>query len=204
MKTKVNQNLDDYNDRRDKTLYVRLPHTIHNADEVQKLFPIPVEVRLLRQSSRNCHVVFSTVEEKMKNLEHVKQQVINGKRVYASLINKSYVKRKLMKKPNKKLVIPEPSPSPKITRTLYVCNINMKSTIDDLKEAFGEVSTAAFINKEKNKHNTKEAIVKLSNGKLAAEYLKNEKEPPCLHGNKLIIKPDTRKHRKSEKLSDKS
>ena len=68
-------------DEKGRTLYVRLPHLIKDDKEVMALFVDNVKVQLPRQTSKCCHVIFSTVEEKTKCLKKMKNKRIDGKRL---------------------------------------------------------------------------------------------------------------------------
>lgn len=96
-------------------MYVRLPHTIRNPKEVQELFNENATVKLPRQSSRACHVIFPSVEEKVKGLKNVKTKTVDGKRVIAFNPRLKPLDNKVSRK---KIVVPKPKPEPKITQTL--------------------------------------------------------------------------------------
>lgn len=101
---------------KERALYVRLPHVIRNQEDVAKLFTGDFKVKLLRQSSRYCYVVFPDVEEKMRNLNAAKKTMINGKRI---VVSSAITKRK--KEPHKimrkKIVVPRVKEDVKVTRT---------------------------------------------------------------------------------------
>ncbi|XP_008558070.1 uncharacterized protein LOC103578695 [Microplitis demolitor] len=184
-------------EEQERTLYVRLPHTIHNIDEVRDLFAGDFKVKLPRQSGRHCHVIFSSVDEKVKNLKGIKDKLINNKRIVAYPPRIKPPKTPKIK-PDKKVVVPVPKkPEKKLTRILFVCNINPRSKIHEVEGVFEGVRTSAFI-KSRIK-GSKQAIIKLEDAKVAAEYLTKERPAPILHGNKLVIKSDTRKQKKSKK-----
>lgn len=96
-----------------RSLYVRLPHTIKNEKEVKELFFGEFKIKLPRQSGRYCHVIFPTVDDKVKNLKDLKNKLVNGKPVFASPPKPINLDKK--KKPKqKKIKIPEPLDIPKV------------------------------------------------------------------------------------------
>lgn len=107
-----------------RTIYVRLPHTIRNADEIHDIFPGDIDVKLHRKASRQCHVVFPSIEEKMKNLRGVKKILINNKRIIARPLKKnvdneediSPIISKKNRKNHKRIIIPKASTDDKISR----------------------------------------------------------------------------------------
>ncbi|XP_044598914.1 microtubule-associated protein 1B-like [Cotesia glomerata] len=194
MKSETSEKLTEEQER---VLYVRLPHTIKNVDQVQELFVGDFKVKLPRKSGRHCHVIFSNIEEKMTNLKAIKDKLINGKRIvaYPPKVKSS---KDIKIKPDKKVVIPIPKkPAKKLTRILFVCNINPVTKLHEVQTAFEGVKTITFIKGPIK--NTKQAIVKLEDAKVAAEYLTKERPAPILHGHKLVIKADTRKQNKKKK-----
>ncbi|KAK0182636.1 hypothetical protein PV327_000751 [Microctonus hyperodae] len=185
-------NSSEVDDEYNRTLYVRLPHTIHNMDEIRDLFAGDIQIKLPRQSSRHCHVIFSTVEEKMKNLKEVRKKRINDKRITAC---PPKAKPEIQKKKiEKKTTMPSPKPEQKITRILYVTNINQKTTANTIKKALGSCKSVTFL--DNIGKDVKQAIVRFSDPQRAVEYLKKERPWPVLDGNQLVIKPDTRKQKK--------
>lgn len=94
-----------------RTLYIRIPRTIKDASEIQNLFFGEFQVKLPRQSSRYCHVIFSNEDEKVKNLKAIKKKLIDGKNIIAGPPRPMNLEKK--KKPKqKKIVIPEPKDEP--------------------------------------------------------------------------------------------
>lgn len=67
------------NTEQDRTLYLRFPKTIKNIDEIRNLIVGDADIKLPRQSSRNCHIVFSAVNDKIKNLKVIKEKIENEK-----------------------------------------------------------------------------------------------------------------------------
>lgn len=106
---------EEKEERQSKTLYIRLPHTIKNAKEIEELFVGDVKVKLPRQSSRHCHVTFASVEEKIKNLKCIKKLVIDGKHIIAAPPRVKLQEEK--KKKEKKMRVPKPKPEIKVTKT---------------------------------------------------------------------------------------
>lgn len=105
--------------RRERTLNVSFPHVIKDKKDVENLFVGDFQVKLPRQSSRKCHVVFPNVEEKIKNYKLAKDKTINGKRIviqplHAIVLDKEIKK---VKKKKKKLYIPEIKPDVTVTQT---------------------------------------------------------------------------------------
>lgn len=98
-----------------KILYVRLPHTIKSVKEIQDLFAGDITVKLPRQSSRHCHVIFPSVEEKIKNLKSIRKKKVDGKRILAAEPKINPPEEKKIKE--KKIKPSKPTQGPKITQT---------------------------------------------------------------------------------------
>lgn len=98
-----------------RTLYVRLPHTIKNVDEIKSLFFGDFKIKLPRQASRYCHLIFTDLEDKIKNLKAAKEKLIGEKHMYVGPPKPMNLEKK--KKPKqKKVVIPEPKEASKIKK----------------------------------------------------------------------------------------
>jgi hypothetical protein len=95
-----------------RTLYIRVPHTIKDVNDIKELFFGNFRVKLPRQSSRYCHVIFATVEEKIKNMKAFKKKVIDGKPIITAPPKPIDLEKKKKKVRQKKIVIPEPKPEP--------------------------------------------------------------------------------------------
>lgn len=97
-------------DEQRRTLYIRMPCTIKDADDIYNVIVGEGEVKLTRQSSRNCHVLFASVEDKLRNLKILQRQKIDGKKIVARPAWKKTIKQVYdkSKKPRKKVVIPRP------------------------------------------------------------------------------------------------
>lgn len=95
---------------RERTLKVCLSHVIKDTNDVKNLFVGDVHVKLPRQSSRSCHVVFPDVESKIKNHELAKDKKVNGKRVIIQSLRPIQLKEKPKKIKRKKIYMPEIKP----------------------------------------------------------------------------------------------
>ncbi|XP_015521953.1 uncharacterized protein [Neodiprion pinetum] len=179
----------DFTEERSRTLYVRLPHTIRNTKEVHALFEGDAKVKLPRQSSRSCHVIFPTVEEKIKALKHVKKKTVDGKRVIAFNPKTKPMENKPSRK---KIKVPQPKPPliPEITQTLFVSNINAKTKVEDLKIAFPGCTSVGML--ALNSSGLRSAFVKMDSLESARQYLKKQKDWPLVHGNTLFLRADNR------------
>lgn len=90
-----------------RTLYIRVPRTIKDAKQIKDLFFGDLTVKIPRQSARHCHVIFPSIEEKVKNLKLIKKKLIDGKPIFAGPPKPANLEKK--KKPKqKKIVIPKP------------------------------------------------------------------------------------------------
>lgn len=104
--------------RRERTLNVSLPHVIKDKKDVENLFVGDFQVKLPRQSSRSCHVVFPNVEEKIKNYKLAKEKTINGKRIVIQPLRAIVLDKKTKKvKQKKKIYMPEIKPEKVVTQT---------------------------------------------------------------------------------------
>lgn len=94
-----------------RTLYIRMPSTIKNANDVHNIIVGEGEVKLKRQSSRDCHVLFASIEDKLSNLKILRRHKIDGKKIVARPAWRKTLKQVYdkSKKPRKKVVIPRPS-----------------------------------------------------------------------------------------------
>lgn len=109
--------LSRLNKRRERALSIRFPHTIKDKKEVECLFTGNFYVKIPRQSSRTCHVIFSSVEEKLLNRKSAKDKTINGKQIVVRPLRSVVLKDKAKKIERKKLYMPEIKPDIKITQT---------------------------------------------------------------------------------------
>ncbi|KOX77891.1 hypothetical protein WN51_05777 [Melipona quadrifasciata] len=174
-------------------LYVRLPHTIRDRDDVAKLFTGNFKISLPRQSSRYCYVIFSDIEEKVKNLKAVKNTRINGKRIVVAPANTKIEKKTIIVK--KKIVIPEVKVDPKVTKHLFVSNIKCGTSIQEVKAAIPGCLSVKMLKPYSSA--SRAAIIKMESIQLATEYLMNTKEKPTVAGRKLRFNVDTRdRHRR--------
>lgn len=103
--------------RRERTLSVHLPHVIKDEKDIECLFTGNFYVKLPRQSSRSCHVVFSSMEEKIMNYKSAKDKTINGKRIVIQPLCPLALREKTKKIKKKKVFIPEIKPDIKVTQT---------------------------------------------------------------------------------------
>lgn len=103
--------------RRERTLSVHLPNVIKDKKEVECLFTGNFYVKLPRQSSRSCRVVFSSVEEKITNYKLAKEKIVNGKRIVVKPLHADVLKEKVKKIKRKKVFMPEIKSDIKVTQT---------------------------------------------------------------------------------------
>ncbi|XP_029669992.1 40S ribosomal protein S10 isoform X3 [Formica exsecta] len=120
--------------RRERTLSVHFPHVLKDKKDVENLFTGNFYIKLPRQSSRSCHVVFSNVEEKITNYKSAKEKTINGKRIVIKPLC-ALVKKNAKKIKRKKVCIPEIKPDIKVTQALFVSNIATGIKSHELKGA---------------------------------------------------------------------
>ncbi|XP_003699208.2 uncharacterized protein LOC100878502 [Megachile rotundata] len=179
---------------KERALYVRLPHTIRKEEDVAKLFTGDFRVNLPRQSSRHCYVIFSDVEEKLRNLKAAQNSVINGKHV---IVAPAIIKDKKDRISKKKIVIPEIKDDPKVTRILFVSNINLETKPEEIKAAIPGCLTVKILKPYSKK--SKAAIVKMESARTAAEYLQKIRSRPIVGGRRLRLNPDTRHRKKQSK-----
>ncbi|KAL0106221.1 hypothetical protein PUN28_016136 [Cardiocondyla obscurior] len=191
---KVQRKLIQLKKRRERTLNVRLPHVIKNQEEVRSLFVGDFHIKLPRQSSRSCHVIFPTVEEKNKNYKLARDKTVDGKRVVIQLLSDVAFKTKTKEK--KKVFVPEIKPDIQVTQTLFISNIPNGTKSHELKGVLPGCIRATLL-KSYNK-DFRSAIVKMENIQVAAEYLKEKDKWPILNGHKICLKSDTRsKHKRT-------
>lgn len=101
--------------RRERTLNVRLPHVIKDKKDIEHLFTGNFHISLPRQSSRSCHVIFPTVEEKMENYKLVRDKTINGKRIVIRPLSNLVLRTETKK--TKKIFMPDIKPDVQMTQT---------------------------------------------------------------------------------------
>ncbi|XP_036143020.1 uncharacterized protein LOC105828261 [Monomorium pharaonis] len=179
--------------RRERTLNVRFPCVIKDKRDVQNLFVGNFHVKLPRQSSRWCHVVFSTVEEKINNYKLTKNKTVNDKRIVIQPLYDIAFEKKTNK--IKKIFIPEVKSDIPVTQTIFISNILNGIKSHEIKGALPGCIRVTLL-KPYNK-DFRSAIIKMENIQMAAKYLKEKHKWPVLKGYKICMKPDTRiKHKK--------
>ncbi|XP_043470858.1 uncharacterized protein LOC122504040 isoform X2 [Leptopilina heterotoma] len=199
MEDKVINNLDD---EKSRTLYVRWPKTIRDDKEVMNLFSNDIKVKLPRQKSRCCHIVFPTIKKRENCLETMKDKLnVDGKKiVLMPLMTKSLDRRKnkITRKVEvqKKVVIPRPQFQSSV-QSLYVTNIPNETKVQEVKDAFPESATLALLKPREGKKRS--AIIKMSRVELGTAYLNNENPAPIIHGNKVKIFPYKKKSKSLKK-----
>ncbi|KAG7199044.1 hypothetical protein KM043_017951 [Ampulex compressa] len=183
-------------EKKDRSIYVQLPHTIHDKKQVEDLFFGNFEVRLTRQASRHCHVVFSSLDEKIRNLAAIRNKTINGKRIIAH--NACAPKfEKESTKVKKKIVIPQVNTDSKITQTLFLSNIKCGTRIQEIKQALKGCTSVKLL--PPYTQHLRSAIAKMESIQIAADYLTKKLEAPTIREHKLEFKCDTRvKHKKQK------
>ncbi|XP_014470577.1 PREDICTED: uncharacterized protein LOC106742288 [Dinoponera quadriceps] len=188
--------------RKERTLHVRFPHTIKDWKDVENLFSGSFFVKLPRQASRSCYVVFSSMEEKIMNQKLVKNKTINDKRILVQSLYSTVVadKNKVIKKPKKKVFMPKIRPEIKVTQTIFAANIEIGTKADEIKGAIPGCVSVTLLKPYNNKFRS--AIVKMENIQIAAEYLKKRCKWPILRGHKISLKPDTRTKHKRKSPAD--
>ncbi|XP_070152246.1 uncharacterized protein [Polyergus mexicanus] len=180
--------------RRERTLSVHFPHVIKDKKDVENLFTGNFYIKLPRQSSRSCHVVFSSIEEKITNYKSAKEKTINDKRIVIKPLC-ALVRKKAKKIERKKVCIPEIKPDIKVTQALFVSNLAIGIKSHEVKGALPGCVHVTLL-KSYNK-DFRSAIAKMESIQIAAEYLKNKYKWPVLKGHRIYLKSDTRtKHKK--------
>jgi len=188
--------LSQLRERRERTLNVRLPHVIKDQKDVEYLFEGNFHVKLPRQSSRSCHVVFPTVEEKIANYKLAKAKTIDGKRIVIQPLSAVALATGTKKMRKKKIFIPEIKPDVQVTQTVFVSNIVNGTKSHEVRSVLPGCVRVTLL-KPYNK-NFRSAIAKMENIQRAAKYLKEKLKWPILKGHRIRMKPDTRiKHKKT-------
>ncbi|EZA61158.1 hypothetical protein DMN91_005133 [Ooceraea biroi] len=195
---KKSQKLDQKEKRRERTLNVCLPHIIKDTKDIESLFVGNFHVKLPRQSSKSCHVVFPSVEEKIKNHKLAKDKTINGKRIIIRALP-ALVPNSKTKKKKKKLFMPEVKSDIKVTQTLFISNILNGTKSHEVREIIPGCVHVTLL-KPYNK-NFRSAIAKMETIQVAANYLKRQSRWPVLKGHTLRLKPDTRQKHKRKASS---
>ncbi|XP_025270095.1 uncharacterized protein LOC112639643 [Camponotus floridanus] len=186
--------------RRERTLRVHLPHVIKDRKDIECLFTGNFYVKLPRQSSRSCHVVFSSMEEKIMNYKSAKGKTINGKRIVIQPLRALEFREKTMKIKKKKVFIPEIKPDIKVTQTIFVSNVPIGIKSDEIKGALPgcvQVTLLKAYNKD-----FRSAMAKMESIQIAAEYLKEKHKWPVFEGHKTCLKSDTRKKHKKRSFTN--
>ncbi|KAK9306948.1 hypothetical protein QLX08_002568 [Tetragonisca angustula] len=190
---KVTKKIKRRREEKELALYVRLPYTIRDRDDVAKLFTGTFKINLPRQSSRCCYVIFSNTEEKMKNLKTIKNTRIDGKRIVVAPANTKIEKKTTVAK--KKIVMPEVKVDAKVTKHLFVSNIKCGTSIQELKAAIPGCLSVTMLKPYSSA--SRAALIKIESIQLATEYLMNTRERPTVAGRKLRFNIDTRdRHRR--------
>ncbi|XP_014214404.1 nucleolin [Copidosoma floridanum] len=182
--------ISEIKEEQSRTLYVRLAKTIKSVDEINELFVGDFTVKLPRQSTRYCHVIFPSVEEKLKNLKLVKEKVVNGKPVHASTPRPINLEKP--KKP-KKIKIPDPKEKPRVPLYLLISKIPPGTKASEIKAAFSGSVTVVLLKGLVG--NTRQAKVKMSSPDLCTYYVKRKSEWPVFKGKKVKVSYDEPKRR---------
>ncbi|XP_031845488.1 uncharacterized protein LOC116432551 [Nomia melanderi] len=174
---------------KERALYIRLPHVIRKQEDVAKFFTGDFKVKPLRQASRHCYVIFNTVEEKLRNLEAMKNTQVNGKRL---VVEPAIIKSKddLPKVNRKKIIIPRIKEDIKVTKTLFVSNIKCGTALQELRAAIPGCRSIKMLKPYSPK--SRAAMIKMESCQVAAEYLNNLRDCPVVNGRKLRLNADTR------------
>ncbi|KAJ8669607.1 hypothetical protein QAD02_000866 [Eretmocerus hayati] len=180
------RSLKEIEEERSRSLYIRLPHTIKDTDEIKNLLIGDYQIKLPRQSSRYCHAIFSNVEEKLKNLEAVKEKEIDGKPVFVSLpkhLKPQKLKEKKVKQ--KKIKIPDPVEESRIGKYIFIANIPPGTKASEIRDAIpGSVTVGLLKGLHKG---TRQAKVKMPSSEACSCYVKNPSEWPTFKGQKLHV-----------------
>ncbi|KYN39181.1 Apoptosis-stimulating of p53 protein 1 [Trachymyrmex septentrionalis] len=184
--------------KRERTLNVRLPHVIKDKKEVEQLFEGNFHIKLPRQSSKSCHIIFPTVEEKIKNYKLAKGKTIDGKRIVIQPLREIVFKKEINTR--KKVFIPEIKPDIEVTKTLFISNVTSGTKSHEIRGALPGCVGVTLL-KSYNK-DFRSAMVKMENIQIAAEYLTEKHKWPVLNGHKICMKRDTRaKHKRGRPTS---
>lgn len=182
-------------ERAERTLYVRFSKVIRNPEEITDLFTGNFTIKLPRQSSKNCHVEFSTAKEAIKNRKALKNKTFNENPIIVRNAYEKTLSNAVVKKKAKKIKVPDIQPDVKLTLSIFVGNIKCGTKETELKEVFPGCVSVAMLKPYTN--SLRSAILKMESIEIAAEYLLKKRPWPILHGNRLIIKPDNRvKHKR--------
>ncbi|KAI4498237.1 hypothetical protein M0802_006723 [Mischocyttarus mexicanus] len=179
----------DLKERAERTLLVRYTRKIKTTEEIMDLFKGDFVIKLPRQPSKNCHVEFSTVKEALENKRNLKGKIAHGKPVVVRRALLNTLQGKEVKRKGKKVKIPDVDMDEKLSQTLFVGNLPSSVKVDEIKNVFPGCETVTLL--KPNKNNLRSAIVKMENMKVTADYLLKKRDWPCLHGNRLILKPNT-------------
>lgn len=104
-------------ERMERTLHVRYTRKIKNTEEIADLFTGNFTVKLPRQSSKNCHVEFSTVEEALQNKRALKGKIVYGKPIVIRRAFLNTLSGKQFRRKGKKVKIPDVEPDVKFTQS---------------------------------------------------------------------------------------
>ncbi|XP_011875529.1 PREDICTED: uncharacterized protein LOC105566267 [Vollenhovia emeryi] len=151
-------------------------------------------VKLPRQSSRSCHVIFPTVEEKMKNYQLARNQRDNDKRIVIRPLSDVVFRRE--SKTKKKIYMPEIKLDVQVTETVFVSNIANGTKSHQVKSVLPGCARVTLL-KPYNK-DFRSAIAKMENTEIAAEYLREKHKWPIFKGHRVCMKADTRAKRKKK------
>ncbi|XP_018366605.1 PREDICTED: 40S ribosomal protein S10-like isoform X2 [Trachymyrmex cornetzi] len=125
--------ISQLNKRRERTLNVRLPHVIKDKKEIEQLFEGNFHIKLPRQSSKSCHIIFPTVKEKIKNYKLAKGKMTDGKRIVIQPLREIVFKKETNTR--KKVFIPEIKPDIEVTKTLFISNVTSGTKSHEIRGA---------------------------------------------------------------------
>ncbi|XP_063978507.1 uncharacterized protein LOC135163179 [Diachasmimorpha longicaudata] len=191
-----------------RTLYIRLPHTIKNMDVIRDLVFGDVDIKLPRQSGRHCHVIFSSVEDKLKNMKALKTKRIDNKPIFVKnpKVQDPEVKKQKQKKMKKikPVVVSKPKAPEKVTKICFLHKVPKSATVKGLKALFPEAKNISILYKQRLHDDItgRTAIIKFRDLKTAAAYLNKERPMPLCKGVQLEIKCDKRRQKNKKKKTE--
>lgn len=204
-------------------MYLRFPKRITDIDEVRNLISGDANIKLRRQASRHCHVIFRKMEEKINNMKAIKAKskenklriVVSGVKPNQKILQSSDNDEKdnknnkpsttkskdnnettnLDKKDKIKPIKKKIAKGKK--RAIIVCGLSNDTPLQLVKEAFSDCKTLAWIKDEKKPEAPggicRRAVVKFETAQIANEYLNKKRTWPLINSQEIVIKPDHRK-----------
>ncbi|XP_014234121.1 uncharacterized protein LOC106657242 [Trichogramma pretiosum] len=173
----------DMEEEQSRTLYLRFPHPIKSKDEIKSLFFGKFKIKLPQKTTRHCHVIFSTVRDKIANLKAIKKTFINEKHILVA--PSKLADRQEMKKAKLRMLALRKKEKLELEKHLLVSNIPNGVEASEVKAALTGAVAITFMNDLKD--GKRQAQVQMETKELCSQFLTRQIPWPTLNGECVVI-----------------